>query len=152
MGISVCANICFFFFVGREIHETLSTAPKTDRSEKMKEFRVYVSIATSIGLSWIFGFLMLLPNCIVQTIFLFLFSFTTPLQGFLIFASYCYNDKIIACWARKIGMSSYADKLENPSSRSNSNRSERPSQRGSNKTTSQRSSASRQKSTEMDDV
>jgi len=105
--IIISANAILFFFIGREIHETLAGAPKTDRREKTKEFRVYISIFISIGLTWIFGYLMfLIPSswcdpC--QEIFLVLFSVFTPLQGFLIFAAYCINTKVAAKWAGLFG-------------------------------------------------
>ncbi|EGC33439.1 hypothetical protein DICPUDRAFT_95036 [Dictyostelium purpureum] len=98
----VCANAVIFFFIAREIHDTLKNAPRTDKKEKSKEFRVYFSIFVSIGLSWIFGFIMTFFNSdsVLGYIFLILFSVTTPLQGFLIFVSYCVNDKVLAHYAR----------------------------------------------------
>jgi len=53
--IVISANTVIFFFVSREIHDTLSSAPQADKREKKKEYRVYLSIFVSIGLSWIFG-------------------------------------------------------------------------------------------------
>jgi len=99
--IVVSANTVIFFFIAREIHDTLVQAPQADKREKKKELRVYTSIFISIGLSWIFGFLMTLfpPNNIGRVIFLVLFSITTPLQGFLIFGSYCLNAKVFGRWA-----------------------------------------------------
>lgn len=48
-----------------------------------------------LGLSWIFGFFMVLfPEEIIQLIFLTLFSLTTPAQGFFIFIFYCLNLKV----------------------------------------------------------
>ncbi|KAK5580453.1 hypothetical protein RB653_000470 [Dictyostelium firmibasis] len=104
--LTVCANAVIFFFIAREIHDTLKNAPRTDKKEKSKEFRVYFSIFVSIGLSWIFGFIMTFfqSNSVPGYIFLILFSVTTPLQGFLIFISYCINDKVLATYAR--GLSS----------------------------------------------
>jgi len=59
---------------------------------------VYISIFISIGLSWIFGFLMVLFSFqeVLFLIFLTLFSLTTPLQGFFIFLSYCFNLRVIS--------------------------------------------------------
>lgn len=122
-GLTIISlNAILFFFVIREIHETLASAPKTDKKDKKKEIRVYISIFISIGisfsfsflsvtsslahdawshttrgagLSWIFGFFMVLfPERIVQLIFLTLFSIFTPAQGFLIFIFYCLNFKV----------------------------------------------------------
>jgi len=103
--LTVSANCILFFFIGREIHETLQGAPKTDRRERRKEFRVYISIFISIGLTWISGFLMtlFLAVPIVQLIFFIVFSLSTPLQGFLIFASYCINSKVFGEWAGLFG-------------------------------------------------
>ncbi|EGG22753.1 G-protein-coupled receptor family protein [Cavenderia fasciculata] len=100
----VCANAVIFFFIAREIHDTLKNAPRSDKKEKSKEFRVYFSIFVSIGLSWIFGFIMTFFNDgVTDAIFLVLFSITTPLQGFLIFISYCLNDKVLSNYARLFG-------------------------------------------------
>jgi 7 transmembrane receptor (Secretin family) len=102
--IILSANSILFFFIGREIHETLSGAPKSDQRNKKKEFRVYLSIFISIGLSWIFGYLMfIIPDKTAATVFLVLFSITTPLQGFLVFGSYCINKKVAAKWAGLFG-------------------------------------------------
>jgi len=103
--IIISANAILFFFIGREIHETLAGAPKTDRSERKKEFRVYLSIFISIGLTWVFGYLMFLvprPK-VLQDVFLVIFSVLTPFQGFLIFAFYCINTKVGGKWAGLFG-------------------------------------------------
>eukprot|EP01118_Nematostelium_gracile_P011275 TRINITY_DN3978_c0_g1_i1.p1 TRINITY_DN3978_c0_g1~~TRINITY_DN3978_c0_g1_i1.p1 ORF type:complete len:309 (-),score=54.48 TRINITY_DN3978_c0_g1_i1:20-817(-) len=104
--IVISANCVIFFFIAREIHDTLASAPQAEnKREKTKEFRVYVSIFISIGLPWIFGFLMTLfePASIPRLIFLTLYSITTPLQGFLIFGSYCLNAKVFGKWAGLLG-------------------------------------------------
>lgn len=100
----ISSNGILFFFIGREIHETLAGAPKSDQRDRKKEFRVYISIYVSIGLSWVFGYLMfLVPEEIVITIFLILFTIFTPLQGFFIFLFYCVNKKVAAKWAGLFG-------------------------------------------------
>jgi len=92
-------NIIFFFFVVREIHETLAES-KTDQKKTSSELRIYVSILVSVGCSWLFGFLMyVIPNDTAATVFLWIFTFTTPLQGFFILLSYVINKKIMARWA-----------------------------------------------------
>ncbi|KAL6071256.1 G-protein-coupled receptor family protein [Balamuthia mandrillaris] len=97
--IIISANTILFFFVAREIHETLASAPKSDKRERNKEYRVYLSIFVSIGLSWAFGFLMIIfEQEVIFLIFLTLFSVTTPLQGFLIFIFYCLNMKVLSKW------------------------------------------------------
>jgi len=129
-GLVVLAcNFILFFYVGREIHETLATAPKSDRSEKRKEFRVYLSIICSIGLAWIFGYLMFLPRCELQLVFLFLFSITTPMQGFLLFVAYCVNKKVALKWLGVFnfvpGVPALANRLETGEAMSRSMRSGR---------------------------
>ena len=102
--IIISLNAILFFFVVREIHETLSTAPKTDKREAKKELRVYLSIFITVGLSWIFGFLMVLfQSTLIRLVFLVLFSITTPMQGFLIFLFYCANPKVFGKWAGLFG-------------------------------------------------
>jgi len=101
----ISSNGILFFFIGREIHETLAGAPKSDQRDRKKEFRVYISIYVSIGLSWVFGYLMfLVPQPIVVTIFNVLFSIFTPLQGVFIFIFYCLNKKVAAKWAGLFGI------------------------------------------------
>eukprot|EP01113_Clastostelium_recurvatum_P029966 TRINITY_DN362_c0_g1_i3.p1 TRINITY_DN362_c0_g1~~TRINITY_DN362_c0_g1_i3.p1 ORF type:complete len:364 (-),score=74.40 TRINITY_DN362_c0_g1_i3:44-1135(-) len=97
--VVVSANCVIFFFIAREIHETLKSAPIADRREKFKEYRVYFSIFASIGVSWIFGFIMTFAQSrLAYAIFLVLFSIFTPLQGFLLFISYCINKKVMLKW------------------------------------------------------
>jgi len=104
--ISVAADAILFFFIGREIHETLAGAPKPDKREKRKELRVYFSIFISIGLTWIFLFIMFLVPAItvLLDIMRVLIAVTVPLQGILIFVSYCLNAKVLARWAGVFGI------------------------------------------------
>ena len=102
--VAISINCILFFFIGREIHETLSGAPKSDQRNKRKEFQVYISIFISIGLSWIFGYLMfIIPDDLAAIIFLVLFSIFTPLQGVLIFLFYCLNKKVFAQYCALFG-------------------------------------------------
>jgi len=102
--VVVSANSVIFFFIAKEIHETLKSAPVADRKEQRKEARVYFSIFASIGLSWIFGFVMTFCTGVLAAILLVLFSITTPLQGFMIFISYCLNMKVFYRWASFLGI------------------------------------------------
>jgi len=102
--VVVSANSVIFFFIAKEIHETLKSAPVADRKEQRKEARVYFSIFASIGLSWIFGFVMTFTGGVLYAILLVLFSITTPLQGFMIFISYCLNMKVFYRWASFLGI------------------------------------------------
>eukprot|EP00026_Physarum_polycephalum_P010505 Phypoly_transcript_10670.p1 GENE.Phypoly_transcript_10670~~Phypoly_transcript_10670.p1 ORF type:complete len:322 (+),score=30.22 Phypoly_transcript_10670:192-1157(+) len=100
----VTANTVIFVFTVKEIHDTLKSAPNTDKQEKSRELKVYFSIFASIGLSWLFGFFMVfIYNDILEQIFFVLFSIMTPLQGFLIFVSYCCNDKVWNHWKGVFG-------------------------------------------------
>jgi len=102
--IILALNIILFFFVAREIHDTLASVPAGTKHEKRKECRVYISICISIGLSWVFGFIMILFTVYwINLIFLFLFTITTGTQGFLIFIFYCLNLKVLSKWARLLG-------------------------------------------------
>merc|ERR1712137_1352602 len=148
--IIISCNAILFFFVGREIHETLSSASTSSDSgrpfdkEKLKtlkkEFRVYLSIFVSIGLSWIFGYLMfLLPFPIVSDIFFILFSIFTPMQGLLIFVFYLLNKKVVGAWAALFGVlpfcpccNALASRLTDKTTQSRSNSSSQSSGRSQN--------------------
>jgi len=133
--IILSCNGILFFFIGREIHETLAGAPKSDQRDRKKEFRVYISIYVSIGLSWVFGYLMLLiPEEHIVTIFLILFTIFTPLQGVFIFIFYCINKKVAAKWA---GLFSFIpackrleDQMSTNSTSNNSNSNSRSNRSG----------------------
>lgn len=106
----VSANTILFFFVAREINDTLKGAADIrggDKKDTKRQFRVYISIIFSIGLSWIFGFLMMLfieeETRVIAAIFDVLFNIFTPLQGFFLFGSYCINEKIFKKWANLLG-------------------------------------------------
>jgi len=100
-----CVNSVIFFFVLQEIRGTLKAAPKAEGRDQRREARVYVSIVISIGLSWVFGFLMVVfsDGSVPRYICLVLFSLTTPLQGLLIFFCYCWNAKVFGRWAALLG-------------------------------------------------
>lgn len=117
--VIVTANTVIFFFTVKEIHDTLKSAPNTDKQEKSRELKVYFSIFASIGISWLFGFLMVLVyNDILAEIFLVIFSVMTPLQGFLIFVSYCCNEKVLGHWARLFGYQALSDPTSSTASAS----------------------------------
>ncbi len=66
---------------------------------------MYLSIFISIGLTWVFGYIMFLlskPQWL-SDVFLVLFSVSTPLQGFLVFFAYCINVKVAGKWAGLFG-------------------------------------------------
>jgi len=142
--VIISSNAVLFFFIAREIHETLSGAPKSDKRDRMKEFRVYLSIFISIGLSWIFGYLMfLLPFPIVSDIFFILFSIFTPLQGLLIFIFYATNPKVLAAWLHICGRCiPFCDRVANMLTNTQTSSRSGPSRSGPSRSSSSSSSAS----------
>jgi len=101
--ILISLNFIFFYFVAREIHETLSSSSSEGASRK--EFCVYLSITVSIGVSWTFAFLLfIVPNQTAITVFLYMFSLTAPAQGVFIFLAYVINAKVLARWCGFFGM------------------------------------------------
>mmetsp|Transcript_22794 Transcript_22794/g.64060 ORF Transcript_22794/g.64060 Transcript_22794/m.64060 type:complete len:314 (+) Transcript_22794:63-1004(+) len=103
--VIMCTNALLFFFIAREIHETLESIPSTDSRNRTNEFRVYLSIFVSIGLSWFFGYLLFVTPSYsdASTVFLFLFTLTTPLQGFFVFIAYCVNMRVAVQWIKLFG-------------------------------------------------
>jgi len=102
--IIITINVILFFLIGREIQETLAGAPKTDQRDRKQEFRVYLSIFITIGVSWIFGYIEAsIPQDIIQLIFFIIFSFITPAQGILIFLSHCVNQKVFTRYCELFG-------------------------------------------------
>jgi len=106
----VSANTILFFFIAREIRDTLKGAADirgNDKNDNKRQFRVYISIVFSIGLGWIFGFIEMIflnsKTMIVASIFDILFNIFVPLQGFFLFAAYCINEKIFKNWAELFG-------------------------------------------------
>jgi len=106
----VSANAILFFFVAREIRDTLKGAADIrggDKKDVKRQFRVYISIIFSIGLSWIFGFIEILfynsSTGVICSIFDILFNIFVPLQGFFLFGAYCINEKIFKKWADLLG-------------------------------------------------
>ena len=55
---------------------------KSDHSRRMQNFKIGLFFAIIMGLSWILGFLVLIPNSYVQTIGNILFCIVNTLQGF----------------------------------------------------------------------
>eukprot|EP01100_Stratorugosa_tubuloviscum_P014153 TRINITY_DN740_c4_g1_i1.p1 TRINITY_DN740_c4_g1~~TRINITY_DN740_c4_g1_i1.p1 ORF type:complete len:331 (+),score=118.94 TRINITY_DN740_c4_g1_i1:132-1124(+) len=99
--VVICLNCILFFIIGREIRETLGGAPKVDQRDRKQEFKVYISIFISLGLSWIFGYIDALfkpKNDVLALIFFIIFTIATPLQGTLIFFFYCLNNKVGIKW------------------------------------------------------
>lgn len=100
----LAANFVLFFFVSTEIHGTLSKAPQTEQKSKenSKEFRVLFSIFVTVGLTWLFGFVVAIADFdksrISYFFFSVLFTISAPLQGFFVFIAYCINKKVLNRW------------------------------------------------------
>lgn len=109
--IILAANFVLFFFVSTEIHGTLSKAPQTEQKSKenSKEFRVLFSIFVTVGLTWLFGFVVAIAvydsSKISLFIFTVLFTVSAPLQGFFVFIAYCINKKVLNRWKGLFGCS-----------------------------------------------
>lgn len=107
--IILAANFVLFFFVSTEIHGTLSKAPQTEQKSKenTKEFRVLFSIFVTVGLTWVFGFIVAIADYdksrISYFIFTALFTITAPAQGLFVFIAYCINKKVINRWKGLFG-------------------------------------------------
>jgi len=129
--IIITVNIILFFLIYREIQETLAGAPKTDQRDRRQEFRVYLSIFVSIGISWVFGYIEAsVPQIEIQIIFFIIFSFVTPAQGILIFLSQCVNAKVATKWAQLFGkipglgcFNTLADKIQKSTASTTASRS-----------------------------
>jgi len=105
-GVVVFSScIIFFFFVVREIHETLAGAPQQEKRQTMKEMRVYMSIIVSIGFGWLFGFLIfIVPNDTAITVMSVIFTIAAGTQGIVVFIAYCINNRVAAAWLGFLGI------------------------------------------------
>lgn len=127
------ANIVLFIFITREIHGSLTADSPADagavavpapvvgakRRRKRRAFRVYSSIFFSIGLPWVVGFVAyFFPSTsdfgenpggvarvavIIDGLLNLLFNIAVPMQGILLFESYCVNKKVAGKWAAVLG-------------------------------------------------
>jgi len=129
--IIITVNVILFYLIGREIQETLSGAPKSDQRNRKQEFRLYLSMFVTLGVSWLFGYMEAsIPEKHVQLIFFCVFSFLTPAQGILIFLSQCVNQTIAVKWCGLIGkipgcccFNTFKEKLQRSSASSTASRS-----------------------------
>jgi len=145
--VAISINSILFFLIGREIAETLAGAPKTDQRDRKQEFRVYISIFISLGLSWVFGYIEVLISSKGAKLFFFIiFNIMTPAQGILIFMFYCMNTKVGLKWTALLGRVFPCcrwvnSKLQRSTSSTSRGSSSASSSRGMDSATSSRTSA-----------
>jgi hypothetical protein len=128
--IVVTVNIVLFVFITREIHGSLAAdAPLPAHAavpsvvgakrRKRRAFRVYSSIFVSVGLPWVVGFVAyFFPSTsdyvrsptevspaavIIKALLNLLFNIAVPMQGVLLFESYCLNKRVAGKWAAVLG-------------------------------------------------
>lgn len=122
--IVVTLNATLFFFVAREIRATMRSNNEAagtagTAGKRRRHFRVYTSIFVSVGLPWVIGFMSYFapklddyrraPNdvseagVIVGELLSLLFNIAVPLQGLLLFESYCLNGKVLDKWSQLLG-------------------------------------------------
>ncbi len=85
--VIICLNIIFYLYT--MIHLCIRNRPqpglrstKSDHSRYMQNFKIGLFFAIIMGLSWILGFLVLIPNSYVQFIGNILFCIINTLHGF----------------------------------------------------------------------
>jgi len=145
--VAISVNSILFFLIGREIAETLAGAPKTDQRNRRQEFRVYISIFISLGLSWVFGYIeVLISNRPASLFFFIIFNIMTPAQGIMIFLFYCANRKVAMKWTGLFGRfipccKTLQTKLQKSTSSTSRGSSSASSSRGMDSATSSRTSA-----------
>jgi len=86
LGI-ICLNIIFYLYTMihlciRNRQQPGLRSTKSDHSRSMQNFKIGLFFAIIMGLSWILGFLVLIPNSYVQFIGNILFCIINALQGF----------------------------------------------------------------------
>jgi hypothetical protein len=123
--IVVTVNSVLFYFVAKEIHDTTASGPaastvdSNNKKVRRRHFRVYASIFVSVGLPWIVGFAAYFApklddyvaspstvspgGVVVGELLSLLFNIAVPLQGLLLFESYCVNAKVAGKWSHLLG-------------------------------------------------
>jgi len=85
--VIICLNIIFYLYTMihlciRNRQQPGLRSTKSDHSRYMQNFKIGLFFAIIMGLSWILGFLVLIPNSYVQFIGNILFCIINTLQGF----------------------------------------------------------------------
>ena len=119
--VILCTNAILFFFIGREIHIALQSAPTSERKRHRKELRVYFAVFVSVGLTWslLFVLYMVYSVPILGLVVKILTAIVAPSQGILLFIIYCVNAGIRSKWSSvlvKIGCECCRKYVEDESS------------------------------------
>ncbi len=85
--VIICFNTMFYLYTMihlciRNRQQPGLRSTKSDHSRRMQNFKIGLFFAIIMGLSWILGFLVLIPNSYVQTIGNIAFCIVNTLQGF----------------------------------------------------------------------
>jgi hypothetical protein len=85
--VIICLNIIFYLYTMihlciRNRQQPGLRSTKSDHSRHMQNFKIGLFFAIIMGLSWILGFLVLIPNSYVQFFGNILFCIINTLQGF----------------------------------------------------------------------
>jgi len=85
--VILCLNFFFYFYTMihlcmRNRQQPGLRSTKTERSRHMQNFKIGLFFAIIMGLSWIVGFLVLIPNSYVQLIGNIIFCILNSFQGF----------------------------------------------------------------------
>jgi hypothetical protein len=101
----ICCNAILFFFIGVEIHMTLSQASGIERSGRREELRVYFTVFVSVGLTWcsLFALYLVPEQPVVIAVLRVLVALTVPSQGVLLFIAYCLKGRVLRRWAGVVG-------------------------------------------------
>ena len=97
-GVTIFANIGLFSYVIYRLHKTniVSTKMNIERNH----FRVYARLSTITGLTWLFGFIMLiLKNDVLE----YLFIIFNASQGIFIMIAFVINKRVfsLSCFSSK---------------------------------------------------
>lgn len=85
--VLVCLNFLLYFYTTiylcvRNRQQASLRSTKSDHSRQIQNFKIALFFATVMGLSWILGFLLLIPNSYVQLFGNILFCIVNTSQGF----------------------------------------------------------------------
>ena len=85
--VLVCLNFILYFYTmiylcARNRQQASLRSTKSDHSRQIQNFKIALFFATVMGLGWILGFLLLIPNSYVQLFGNILFCIVNASQGF----------------------------------------------------------------------
>jgi hypothetical protein len=117
--VLVCLNFVLYFYTMiylcvRNRQQASLRSTKSDHSRQIQNFKIALFFATVMGLSWILGFLLLIPNSYVQLFGNILFCIVNTSQGFTFsIMVFCMLERkafrkccscCFLCWNPKNGM------------------------------------------------